>query len=64
MDVRSSGAGQKKKLKNKRYNESGGKHKEIPGTEVEVVWAFDEKKGTQRRKEGDRNEITGEKGIT
>ena len=29
-----------------------------PGTEVEVVWATDEKRGALRRKEGDGNEST------
>ena len=44
-----------------RDNESGGNQKESPGKEVEVVWACDEKRGTLRRKEGDRNESTREK---
>ena len=61
MDVRSYEAGQDKKLKNKKDNESGGNHKESPRKEVEVVWACDEKRGTLRRKEGDGNESTGEK---
>ena len=43
-------AGQDKKWKNKRDNESGGNHKESAGKEVEVVWACDEKRGTLRRK--------------
>ena len=45
MDVRSYEARQDKKLKNKEDNESGGDRKESPGTEVEVVWACDEKRG-------------------
>ena len=61
MDVRSYEAGQDKKWKNMRDNESGGNQKESPGKEVEVVWACDEKRGTLRRKEGDRNESTREK---
>ena len=61
MDVRSYEAGQDKKWKNKRDNERGGNHKESPGKEVEVAWACDEKRGTLRRKEGDRNESTREK---
>ena len=36
-------------------------HNESPGKEVEVVWAYDEKRGTLRRKKGDGNESTGEK---
>ena len=39
----------------------GGNHKERTGKKVEVEWAFDAKKGTLRRKEGDSNESTGEK---
>ena len=42
-------------------NKSGGNHKESPGKKVEVVWAWDEKIGTLRRKEGNENEGTGEK---
>ena len=63
--VRSCQAGQNKKWKNKRDNESGGNHKEIPGKEVEVVWGCDEQRGTLRRKEGDGNEsrpLQGRKG--
>ena len=37
MDVRSYEAGQDKKLKNKRDNESRRNHKESTGKEVEVV---------------------------
>ena len=59
MDVRGYAAGQNKKSKNKRDNESGGNHKESPGKEFEVVWACNEKRGTLRRKEGDRNGSTG-----
>ena len=44
-----------------RNNESGGNHKESPGKSIEVVWAYDGKTGTLRRKEGDGNESTGEK---
>ena len=51
MDVRSYEAGQYKKRKNKRDNESGGNHKESPGKKVEVVWGCDETSGTLRRKE-------------
>ena len=61
MDVRSYEAGQDKKWKNKRDNESGGNHKESPGKKVEVVWACDEKRGRLCRKEGDGNESTWEK---
>ena len=60
MDVRSYDVAQDKKWKNKRDNESGGNHKESPGNEVEEVWAFGEKRGTLRRKEGDGNEGTDE----
>ena len=35
--------------------------KESTGNEIEVVWAYDEKRGTLRRKKGDGNESTGEK---
>ncbi len=61
MDVRIFEAGQDKKWKNKKDNESGGNHKESPGKDAEVVWACDEKRGALRRKEGDGNESTGEK---
>ena len=61
MDVRSYEAGQDKKWKNTKDNQSDGNHKESPGKEVEVVWACDEKRETPRRKEGDGNESTGEK---
>ena len=54
MDVRSYEAGQHKKNNNKRHNESGGNRKESPGTEVEVVWACDEKRGALRRKDSAR----------
>ena len=37
MDVRSYEAGQDKKWKNKKDNESGGNHKESPGKEVGVA---------------------------
>ena len=61
MDVRSYVAGQDQTCKNKRDNESGGNHKESTGKKVAVAWACDAKRGTLRRKEGDRNESTGEK---
>ena len=61
MNVRSYEAGQNKKWKHKRDNESGGIHKESQGKEVEVVWPCDEKRGTLRRKEGNGYESTGEK---
>ena len=35
--------------------------KKVQENEVEVAWACDEKRGTLRRKEGDRNESTREK---
>ena len=56
--MRSYEAGQDKKLKNKRDNESGGNRKENPRKEGEVVWACDEKRGALRRKKGDGNENT------
>ena len=61
MEVRSYEAGQDKKLKHNGYKESGGNRKESPRKEVEVVWACDEKIGALGRKEGNRNESTGEK---
>ena len=45
----------------KKDNECGGNRKESTGNEVEVVWTCDEKRRALRRKEGDGNEITGEK---
>ena len=56
MDVRSYEAGQDQKWTNTGDNESGGNRKENPGEEVEVVWAFDEKRGALYRKEGDGTE--------
>ena len=44
-----------------RDNKNGGNHKESTGKKVEVVWAYDAKRGTLRRKEGGGNESTGEK---
>ena len=38
--------------------ENGGNLKEHPGTEVEVVWECDEKRGALRMNEGDGNEST------
>ncbi len=58
MDVRSYEVGQDKKLKNTRDIESGGNSKANKGKEVEVVWAFDDKRCTLRRKKGDGNEST------
>ena len=55
MDVRSYESGQDQKWTNKGDNESGGNRKENPGEEVEVVLAFDEKRGALCRKEGDGN---------
>ena len=50
MDVRSYKAEEEKKLKNKGYNESGGKGKESTRKAVEVVWACNEKRGALRKK--------------
>ena len=41
-------------------NESGGNRKENPGKEVEVVCAYDAKRGALRRKECDGNGCTRE----
>ena len=60
MDVRSYGAGQDNKWKNKGDNDSGGNRIESLGKDVEVVLASDEKRGALRRKEGDGNEGTRE----
>ena len=38
----------------------GGSEEKTQEKEVEVVWACGEKRGTLRRKEGDRNESTKE----
>ena len=38
----------------KRGQQKWGKSQRIPGKEVEVVWAGDEKRGTLRKKEGGR----------
>ena len=58
MDVRSYEAGQDRKLKNQRDNESGETTKKVQ-ERLEMVWACYAKRGTLRRKEGDGNESTG-----
>ena len=52
------------KIRNERIRGTtkvGEIKKKSTGKKVEVVWACDAKRGTLRRKEGDGNDITGEK---
>ena len=47
------------KIKTERITKVGGNRKESPGTEVEVVWACDVKRGALRRKEAMKLKLQG-----